>query len=122
VSEDHFDNERNFIAVLGGERRYLLSHPNNCKDSYLYPMKHPLERHTQVDWFSPDLTKFPNFEHVHANEVVLQAGDVMYLPTYWFHHIVSLSLNFQCNVRSGHSLDYDQEIYDCGFLYPWPDS
>lgn len=84
-------------------------------------MAHPLERHTQVDWFSPDLIKFPNFEHAHANEVVLQAGDIMYLPTYWFHHIVSLSLNYQCNVRSGHSLDYDQDIYDCGFLYPWPE-
>ena len=120
VAEDHFDNERNFIAVLGGERRYLLSHPNNCKDLYLYPMAHPLERHTEVNWFSPDLTKFPNFEHVHVNEVVLQAGDIMYLPTYWFHHIVSLTLNYQCNVRSGHSLHYDQDIYDCGFLYPWP--
>lgn len=121
VAEDHFDNERNFIAVLGGERRYILGHPNNCRDMSLYPMAHPLERHSQIDWSAPNLTQFPNFKHVHVNEVVLQAGDLMYLPTYWFHHIVSLNLNYQCNARSGHSLDYDQDIYDCGFLYPWPD-
>lgn len=120
TAEDHFDNERNFIAVLGGERRYVLGHPKNCKDMSLYPMAHPLERHSQVDWNAPNLTQFPNFEHVRVNEVVLQAGDVLYLPTYWFHHIVSLNLNYQCNARSGHSLDYDQDIYDCGFLYPWP--
>ena len=32
VAENHFDNERNFIAILGGERRYILGHPKNCKD------------------------------------------------------------------------------------------
>lgn len=120
VAQDHFDNERNMIAVLGGERRYILGHPKNCKDMSLYPMLHPLEWHTQVDWFAPNATAFPNFDKVRVNEVVLEAGDVLYLPTYWFHHIVSLSKNYQCNVRSGHSLHYDQDIYDCGFLYPWP--
>ena len=120
IAEDHFDNERNFITVLSGERRYILGHPNNCRDMSLYPMAHPLERHSQVNWTNPDLSNFPNFEKVHVNEVVLQAGDILYLPTYWFHHIVSLNLNYQCNTRSGHSLDYDQDIFDCGFLYPWP--
>lgn len=50
-----------------------------------------------------------------SNEVVLQAGDVLYLPQAWFHFIVSLSLNFQCNTRSGHSNNYVSPIHDCGF-------
>ena len=35
------------------------------------------------------------------HEVVLHAGEMLYLPTYWNHNIVSLGLNMQCNTRSG---------------------
>jgi hypothetical protein len=120
TAEDHFDNERNSIAILRGERRYILGHPENCPNMTLYPQKHPLERHSKVNWTNPDLNEFPLFSSVHVNEVILQAGDVLYLPTYWFHHIVSLNLNIQCNIRSGYSLEYDEIIDDCGFLYAFP--
>jgi hypothetical protein len=36
-----------------------------------------------------------------AVETVLKAGEVLYLPSYWIHYIVSLELNMQCNCRSG---------------------
>ena len=50
-----------------------------------------------------------------ADGVVLQPGDVLYLPTNWFHYIISLELNFQCSTRSGGERLYRQEINDCGF-------
>ena len=120
VAENHFDNERNIIGVFGGERRYLLGHAKNCRNMNLYPQKHPMERHSKVDWNAPNLTEYPSFANTTINEVVLQAGDLLYLPTYWFHHIVSLNINYQCNTRSGYSVEGDQAIYDCGFFYPFP--
>lgn len=68
-----------------------------------------------MDWNDPDLEAYPDFRNAMSNEVVLQAGDVLYLPQQWFHFIVSLSLNFQCNTRSGKSPDYDEPIRMCGF-------
>lgn len=117
VAVDHCDADRNFIAVLGGERRYLLSHPKNCLPMSLYPMGHPFERHSQVDWSAPNVTEYPDFPKTNINEVVLQAGDILYVPTQWFHHIVSLTLNFQCNTRSGYSSHYAHLIRQCGFHY-----
>jgi hypothetical protein len=93
IAENHFDGSRNFIALISGERRYILSHPNQCNKLALYPMEHPSSRHSAVDWSDPDLEKFPEFSEAQVNEVVLQAGDVMYLPTNWFHYIISLELN-----------------------------
>jgi len=50
-----------------------------------------------------------------STEVILQAGDVLYLPSYWFHYIISLNTNMQCNTRSGRD-DRDTKIMaDCGF-------
>lgn len=115
IAENHFDGSRNAIAVLGGERRYLLSHPNQCDFLALLPKGHPSARHSAVDWSNPDLDSYPEFAAARGNEVVLQAGDVLYLPTNWFHYIISLSLNFQCNTRSGVSQDYMKPIHQCGF-------
>jgi hypothetical protein len=115
IAENHFDGSRNSIVVLGGSRRYILAHPDQCESFCLYPNGHPSARHSQVDFSDPDLDSFPDFAEVNANEVIMQPGDVLYLPTYWFHYIVSLELNFQCNTRSGIGHEYDDIIHDCGF-------
>lgn len=115
IAENHFDGSRNSIVVLGGERRYILSHPDQCELLALYPKEHPSARHSAVDWSDPDLDTFPEFGTAEASEVVLQAGDVMYLPTNWFHYIISLDLNFQCNTRSGVGQEYMPPIQQCGF-------
>ncbi|KAG7370434.1 cupin-like domain containing protein [Nitzschia inconspicua] len=39
--------------------------------------------------------------HALAVETVLKAGEVLFLPSYWFHYIIGLQKNAQCNVRSG---------------------
>jgi len=115
IAENHFDMSRNAIALFGGERRYILAHPNQCDYMTLLPKQHPSARHSAVDWSDPDLEKYPEFGHALANEIVLQAGDVLYLPTNWFHYIISLNLNFQCNTRSGISDEYWPPIHKCGF-------
>ena len=41
------------------------------------------------------------FARVPALETVVRAGEVLYVPSYWFHYIVSLSQSAQCNTRAG---------------------
>jgi hypothetical protein len=115
IAENHFDGSRNAITVLRGERRYILAHPNQCDRMALYPKGHPSGRHSAVDWSDPDLEEYPAFALAKGNEVVLQAGDVLYLPTHWFHYIISLSLNFQCNTRGGVGSEHAQSLIDCGY-------
>jgi Cupin-like domain len=115
IAENHFDGSRNAIVVLGGSRRYILSHPNQCESLALYPKGHPSARHSAVDWSNPNVQEFPQFLQARGNEVVLTAGQVLYLPTEWFHYIVSLELNFQCNTRSGITKHYREFIRQCGF-------
>lgn len=115
VAENHFDLSRNAIALIGGQRRYILAHPNQCNYMNLLPRGHPSARHSAVDWANPDLKNFPSFSEAHVNEVVMQPGDILYLPSKWFHYIQSLDLNVQCNTRSGGEDLYSKEINDCGW-------
>jgi Cupin-like domain len=116
IAETHFDESRNFVVLLGGQRRYILAHPRECPNLQLFPLNHPSGRHSAVDWIHPDVTKFPNFPKAQVHEVVLQAGDALYLPTMWFHFVVSLNVNYQCNARSGKSNENFHLIQQCGFL------
>lgn len=104
MATNHLDGERNFVTLLSGERRYILSHPQNCAAMSLFPFGHPSARHSAVDWSDPNLQLYPQFQDATANEIVLQAGESLFIPSTWFHYIASLSTNVQCNTRSG--MDY----------------
>ncbi len=81
----------------------------------MYPTNHPSERHSQIDWSSPDYNRYPHFAYAEANEVIVGPGEALYLPTYWIHFIVSLNVNMQCNSRSGWTTEYDKMVQEeCG--------
>lgn len=115
IAEAHFDGSRNSVVMLGGLRRWILAHPKECVNMHMLPVGHPSGRHSAVDWSKPDYEKYPNFGKVVANEVILQPGDFLFVPTNWIHYIVSLNINFQCNARSGRSNMYDGNMKACGF-------
>ena len=48
-----------------------------------------------------DEGRFPLFREMMAHEVILEPGDVLYIPSNWIHYIISLGTNYQCNTRSG---------------------
>lgn len=115
IAEAHFDGSRNAVVMLGGMRRWILTHPDQCSNMHMLGPMHPSGRHSEVDWSKPDIKKFPNFPKVMGNEVILRPGDFLFVPTYWIHYIVSLNVNYQCNTRSGAYRGYDKFIKACGF-------
>lgn len=119
IAESHCDLSRNMIALLDGERRYIIGHPEQCDNLYLYPRGHPSGRHASFDWSNPtNWDLHPKFHDALHSEVVMKAGDVLYLPTAWFHYIVNLSTNIQCNIRSGISYENKTPLKECGFKLP----
>jgi hypothetical protein len=128
IAEMHFDPTRNWIVLLHGQRRYILAHPDQCQNLEMYPIHHPSGRHSSVNWSTiatrnnqsnhteePPQHQQRPFAKTRVNEVALQAGDALYLPTSWFHFIVSLNLNYQCNARSGATYENRNWIRKCGF-------
>ena len=46
--------------------------------------------YSPVDFFNPDLHKYPDFAKVKGKYTVrLNAGDILFIPSYWWHHIKS---------------------------------
>ena len=57
----------------------------------------------------------PDIWGAQSTEVVVSGGDVLYIPGYWFHYIISQDASIQCNGRSGDSSIGREAISDCGF-------
>lgn len=51
-------------------------------------------------------------------QVIVHAGETLYVPSYWTHFIVSLDTSFQCNCRSGQTSAGLKHVAECGFVGP----
>lgn len=106
----HFDSGANLILLLQGQRRILLADPTQCTALNLRQIEHPSVRHTQLDFNNLDADN-----SLKLNEVVMQAGDALFLPSYWFHDLTSLSDDMaQCAAWSTATLNRKQIIQQCG--------
>lgn len=55
-------------------------------------------RHTSADWTDPDvLSRFPRLAEASANEVILRAGEMLYVPENWIHAVINIGVSAQCN-------------------------
>jgi len=59
-----------------------------------------MQRQSQVDFVNPNITKFPFFADIEAFEVVLEPGDLLYLPPFWFHRVTAETTSISVNVWS----------------------
>lgn len=106
----HFDSGSNLIVVLQGQRRIVLADPTQCSQLKLRTVGHPSVRHTTVDFHNLDAGST-----LQMNEVVMQPGDALYLPSYWFHDLTSLSEDVaQCSAWSTATLNHKHIIQECG--------
>lgn len=116
VAEAHYDGGRNMVAMIQGRKRYILLPPSTCSVLSLLPLGHPSARHSTIDWSDMDeIRKNPAFMDASATEVILMRGEILYIPSYWFHYIVSQDESIQCNTRSGSGEEGYNEIAKCGF-------
>ena len=83
----HYDAMDNMLIQLHGEKRVLLFPPAVSGDLYLEGSSSIVR---DVDAHDPSV--FPRFSRARraAFEVMLQPGDVLYIPALWSHHVTAL--------------------------------
>jgi len=99
VTPVHYDNSQNIACVVAGRRRFTLFPPDQIDNLHIGPIDLSPAGPciSLVDFASPDYARFPRFRAAleHARVAELGTGDAIYIPTGWWHHVVSLDV---CNV------------------------
>ena len=92
--QTHFDLSDNIACVVAGRRRFTLFPPSQTKNMYIGPFEKTLAGPpiSMVRLDNIDENKFPNFSRAleHAMSAELEAGDALYIPYFWWHHVESL--------------------------------
>ena len=90
----HSDYTDNFACVAAGRRHFIIFPPEQYENLYLGPMHNtPAGRQiSMVDFAEPDLEKFPRFRLALENafQVTLDPGDLIFIPSMWWHQIEGL--------------------------------
>lgn len=93
----HRDLAENLFFQIVGRKRFLLYPPAAAPWLYSNPLRSALPNYSQIDPDRPDYERFPLSREVTPIEVVLQAGDALYLPTRWWHATRSLEVSASFN-------------------------
>ena len=127
----HFDPEENLMVQLAGRKTFVLFHPRDVRALHFNPLglreaslrfsfeqgftrDHPssaMKRITvnfaPVNISAPDYARFPKLKEATPIACTIDAGDVLYVPSFWWHEVISearagtpnLAVNFWYKAR-----------------------
>lgn len=132
VTSMHKDHYENLYCVISGEKHFLLLPPTD-RPFIPYGLFQPAVYHQREDgrfeiidqdgdkvpWIpldplDPDLTRFPEFGSASPLRVTVRAGEMLYLPSLWFHHVRqshgAIAVNFWYDMEYDIKYNYYQLI------------
>jgi hypothetical protein len=95
VTPLHHDLTPNMFAQVVGEKRFILYSPDHVTS--LYPRTGEEFHVSAVDPIRPDLRAYPRFAEARPIVVTVRAGEILFLPSFWWHHVTSLSMSISVN-------------------------
>ncbi|XP_035683540.1 HSPB1-associated protein 1-like [Branchiostoma floridae] len=95
----HYDTYGcNLVLQVYGRKKWVLFPPEDSAN--LYPTRLPYEESSvfsQVNVAHPDIQQHPKLMSSHPHVVILEPGDVLFVPKHWWHYVESLSTSVAVN-------------------------
>lgn len=116
----HFDDKDNFFIQVFGEKRVLLFSPTQTE--FLYQAHgEEYDYLSRVNVFDPDESQFPLFTEAEHSEVIVEPGDLLYIPEGWWHAVetltTSISVNFWWTSLTRHVKEVSSHVSERVFPY-----
>lgn len=98
VTPLHFDASNNLFAQVYGCKTITLFSPEQAQRLYPYPSNSKFMHLSSVDVERPDLTAFPLYNNATRTSFTIRAGQMLFLPAFWWHHVRSegVSISVSC--------------------------
>ena len=99
----------NLLIQIKGRKKVVLFNPKDSLSLYLVGDKSPI-----LDIESPDLKMYPLFKDTVQYHCDLFPGEILYIPSLWFHNVLTYDFSIAVNVFWKHleSMYYDsKDVY-----------
>jgi len=87
----------NLLTQIRGRKRVLLFPPGEIKRLYPFSFRHRFLHISQVSMVEPDHARFPEFQKAARMEVILEPGEMLFIPLFWWHGISGIGENLSIN-------------------------
>ncbi|ESO87769.1 hypothetical protein LOTGIDRAFT_127245 [Lottia gigantea] len=95
----HYDTYGfNLVSQISGRKKWYLFPPGDMES--LYPTRIPYEESSvfsEVNITNTDFNRHPHFKNCHPYMVILEPGDVLYVPKHWWHYVQCLDTAISVN-------------------------
>lgn len=111
----HYDgfHMHTFVTQIRGDKEFYFISPDQTK--YLYK-EHEYSNKSPVNFFYPDLKKYPLFKEVKPVMVVVKEGETIYIPSGWWHTTRILSLSIAVSINSMNRNKWKDYVNDFAHL------
>lgn len=93
----HRDLPENLYAQVLGRKEWLIYDRRETSRMYSNPPWSGLPHFSRVDPVEPDLARFPRFAGARGFHCVLEPGDVLFVPSRWWHQARSIDCSVSIN-------------------------
>jgi hypothetical protein len=97
VTKTHYDTEDNINVQLIGRKEIVLFPATQLDELYPRSALDYMSNFSRVDIEAPDLARYPLFSRATAFHAILEPGDFIYIPIYWWHHFRTLEASLNVN-------------------------
>ena len=117
VTKTHYDMEDNINIQLRGRKEIILFPSTQLDELYPRSAWDYMSNFSRVEIEKPDLSRYPRFSCATPFRAILEPGDFIYIPIYWWHQFRSLEASL--NVNFWWQARVDQALRRQGLHY-WP--
>src|SRR5262249_32733954 len=107
VTPLHHDMTNNGLAQIVGRKRVKLVAPHYTP--VLYNDRHCFSR---VDPEAVDLARFPKASAIRVLDVVVEPGEILFIPIGWWHHVRSLETSISISFTHFRAENQFQDGYE----------
>ncbi|XP_048580543.1 uncharacterized protein LOC5518642 isoform X3 [Nematostella vectensis] len=87
-SSIHYDGYENLLSLVSGTKEVLVAN-YSYTDRFYHRNYTTVNIEAPIDPEAVDLLRFPKIAEVPFHKVTLNAGDILYIPQTWWHHVRS---------------------------------
>ncbi len=91
----HFDAVNSFLCQVYGRKKVRLISPNQK-----YLLGNYGKYFSEIDLDNLDFERYPNFQKIDMIEIVLEPGEVLFLPVGWWHQVNSLDISISISLMN----------------------
>lgn len=86
----HYDSSDNLHALVTGKKRFLMYPPEQISRMYPRSVWSRSPNISRINMDDPDFNRFPLFKDATPVEFDLNGGEILFIPSAWWHHVLPL--------------------------------